>query len=162
MTTTPTPCSVPPCDAEAGEPCDRHQREAAHAEGEHAFCGPDCTQDTPDDGLRQRIEAAARTVPLRLGPNALAMAQRGEPIILNYGEAAALADVVLPLVAAERADGRADGLREAAAALQAVIDRDRADFPHQRGQSWIALGGAREIILNLLRARADAITQERA
>ncbi|MGW4670117.1 hypothetical protein [Streptomyces sp. NPDC004324] len=31
------------CDAEAGEPCPKHEREAAHAEGEHAFCGPECS-----------------------------------------------------------------------------------------------------------------------
>lgn len=44
---------------------------------------------------------------------------------------------------------RAAALREGAAALQAVIDRDRAQFPHSRGQSRIALGGARQILLDL-------------
>jgi hypothetical protein len=41
-TCTPTmPCSLPnPC--EDGELCARHEREKAHAEGEHAFCGPEC------------------------------------------------------------------------------------------------------------------------
>ena len=41
----PTPCGPVPsqCDAEAGEPCPDHEREQAHAEGEHCFCGPDCT-----------------------------------------------------------------------------------------------------------------------
>jgi hypothetical protein len=37
-------CSVPKCDVEAGEPCDKHERLAAHAEGEHAFCGPECPE----------------------------------------------------------------------------------------------------------------------
>ncbi|WP_020116781.1 hypothetical protein [Streptomyces canus] len=39
-----TPCGPAPdrCDAEAGEPCTNHEREQAHAEGEHAFCGPEC------------------------------------------------------------------------------------------------------------------------
>lgn len=32
------------CDAEAGEPCANHEREQAHAEGEHCFCGPDCEE----------------------------------------------------------------------------------------------------------------------
>lgn len=43
---TPTPCGPAPdqCDAEAGEPCDNHEREQAHAEGEHVFCGPECDQ----------------------------------------------------------------------------------------------------------------------
>jgi hypothetical protein len=39
-----TPCGPAPsqCDAEAGEPCANHEREQAHAEGEHCFCGPEC------------------------------------------------------------------------------------------------------------------------
>ena len=43
--TEATPCGPAPdaCDAEAGEPCANHEREQAHAEGEHCFCGPDCT-----------------------------------------------------------------------------------------------------------------------
>ena len=28
---------------EGGEPCDRHEREQAHAEGEHELCGAECT-----------------------------------------------------------------------------------------------------------------------
>ncbi|MFE7077893.1 hypothetical protein ACFU96_48250 [Streptomyces sp. NPDC057620] len=41
-----TPCGPTPdaCDGEAGEPCANHEREAAHAEGEHCFCGPECQQ----------------------------------------------------------------------------------------------------------------------
>ncbi|MFD4795951.1 hypothetical protein [Streptomyces anulatus] len=31
------------CDAEAGDPCRNHEREQAHGEGDHAFCGPECT-----------------------------------------------------------------------------------------------------------------------
>jgi len=43
-TETETPCGPAPdtCDAEAGEPCANHEREQAHAEGEHCFCGPEC------------------------------------------------------------------------------------------------------------------------
>lgn len=52
-------------------------------------------QTTP---LRDRIAAAARTIQLRLGSNAVAMAQRGEPIILNLNEADDLADAVLAAV----------------------------------------------------------------
>jgi hypothetical protein len=39
-----TPCGPVPdeCDAEAGELCAVHEREEAHAEGEHGFCGPEC------------------------------------------------------------------------------------------------------------------------
>ena len=48
--------------------------------------------------LRERIAGAARTVRLRLGPNAIAAAQRGEPIILSGGEADDLADAVLPVL----------------------------------------------------------------
>ncbi|MFB8122057.1 hypothetical protein ACFVG1_12790 [Streptomyces bacillaris] len=40
-----SPCGPVPdvCDAEAGEPCRNHEREQAHGEGEHAFCGPKCS-----------------------------------------------------------------------------------------------------------------------
>lgn len=50
---------------------------------------------TDPEYLREQYAAAARTVPLRLGPNAVAMAQRGEAIILNMSEADNLADAVL-------------------------------------------------------------------
>ncbi|MEU2075465.1 hypothetical protein [Streptomyces sp. NPDC013489] len=37
-----TPCSgLAPCE-DGGELCDQHEREQAHAEGEHAFCGDEC------------------------------------------------------------------------------------------------------------------------
>lgn len=102
----------------------------------------------PDAGLHQRL--------------ADALAEHRSSFTAHVPtEHACCAAAVLPVVAAERADARVDGLREAAAALQAVIDRDRA-HPHRRGQSWIALGGAREIILGLTTARDDAITQEQA
>ena len=41
-----TPCGPAPdqCDAEAGEPCANHEREQAHSEGEHCFCGPECAR----------------------------------------------------------------------------------------------------------------------
>ncbi|MER7738861.1 hypothetical protein ABTX34_11140 [Streptomyces sp. NPDC096538] len=42
-TPTRTPCSVPECDADGtGEPCTRHEREDAHAEGDHELCGAEC------------------------------------------------------------------------------------------------------------------------
>ncbi|MFK3734041.1 hypothetical protein ACI2LJ_27670 [Streptomyces sp. NPDC088090] len=40
--TGPTPCSVPVACEPGGEPCDRHEREQAHAEGEHELCGAEC------------------------------------------------------------------------------------------------------------------------
>jgi len=51
---THTPCGPAPsqCDAEAGEPCADHEREQAHAEGEHCFCGPEC--DAPAVGGAQQ------------------------------------------------------------------------------------------------------------
>lgn len=67
--------------------------------------------------LRDRIAKVARTVPLRLGPNAVAMAQRGETIILNLNEADDLADAVLAVLPAP-AD-RAAVLAEVAATLKA-------------------------------------------
>lgn len=40
-----TPCSLPdgPCGEES---CDKHEREQAHAEGEHGLCGPECAATT--------------------------------------------------------------------------------------------------------------------
>jgi hypothetical protein len=39
---TSTPCGPGvPCE-DGGEPCDRHEREQAHADGEHELCGPEC------------------------------------------------------------------------------------------------------------------------
>lgn len=42
------------CNAETGEPCTNHDREQAHADGEHAFCGPECAEarqaDTAGEG----------------------------------------------------------------------------------------------------------------
>lgn len=48
---TETPCGPAPdqCDAEAGEPCADHERQQAHAEGEHAFCGPECSNAQGDE-----------------------------------------------------------------------------------------------------------------
>ncbi|NUP15464.1 MAG: hypothetical protein HOZ81_05040 [Streptomyces sp.] len=42
-----TPCGPVPdqCD---DEPCAAHEREQAHAEGEHAFCGPECAATDPE------------------------------------------------------------------------------------------------------------------
>ena len=48
-----------------------------------------------NERLQQRVATAARAVRLRLGPNAIAAAQRGEPIILNLNEADDLAVAVL-------------------------------------------------------------------
>ena len=67
--------------------------------------------------LRTEVARAARAVPLRLGPNATAMAQRGEPVILNMGEADAVADAVMavlpPGVRAAAILEAADFLRDA-------------------------------------------------
>lgn len=52
----------------------------------------------PTDDLQEKIARAVRTVPLRLGPNAIAMAQRGESIILNMSEADEVAHVALATV----------------------------------------------------------------
>ena len=38
----PTPCSFPPCDGDTGEPCFNHEREQAHAEGDHDMCATEC------------------------------------------------------------------------------------------------------------------------
>jgi hypothetical protein len=40
-----TSCSARPCNAAADELCDNHARIRYHAEGEHAFCKPGCTEE---------------------------------------------------------------------------------------------------------------------
>ncbi|MET8378026.1 hypothetical protein [Streptomyces microflavus] len=52
--TAETPCGPTPdaCDAEAGDPCANHEREQAHGEGEHAFCGPECADTTTQEPPR--------------------------------------------------------------------------------------------------------------
>jgi hypothetical protein len=48
-------------------------------------------QSIPISELAERIEKALRTVPVRLGPNALAMLERGETVGLSGGEYSAMA-----------------------------------------------------------------------
>ncbi|MFE1110060.1 hypothetical protein ACFW5U_29780 [Streptomyces rochei] len=51
-----TPCSIPECDADGtGEPCDRHEREAGHAEGDHSGCGVECEAIIPTEHLRNML-----------------------------------------------------------------------------------------------------------
>jgi hypothetical protein len=54
----PAPCSDPPCNQGGnGEPCDIHETERAHAEGEHAFCGVTCEVVFPTEQLRNFVIA---------------------------------------------------------------------------------------------------------
>jgi hypothetical protein len=53
-TETQTPCGPAP-DECGDEPCANHERQQAHAEGEHCFCGPECSGEEvvhgcPPDG----------------------------------------------------------------------------------------------------------------
>jgi hypothetical protein len=54
-----TPCDEDmPCDWEgSGEPCQRHEREQAHAEGDHTLCEmePTCEVTYPSDMLRNTV-----------------------------------------------------------------------------------------------------------
>jgi hypothetical protein len=52
----------------------------------------------PAEALRRAIRDAARSVPIRLGPNALDIAQRGGPIYLNGGETDQLVDAVMAVL----------------------------------------------------------------
>ncbi|MFB8310316.1 hypothetical protein ACFC5T_17340 [Streptomyces sp. NPDC055961] len=53
------------------------------------------------DELRARIAAAARAMPIRLGPNALAMASAQQPIRLSGGEADMVATAIVNALAQE-------------------------------------------------------------
>lgn len=55
-----TPCSSPPCDTGPGEPCDRHEREWSHAEGNHELCDSKC--NTTPAPLSPEREAEIREV----------------------------------------------------------------------------------------------------
>lgn len=71
-------------------------------------------------GLREQITEAARTVPIRLGPNAIANAQNGHTIRLSGNEADAMADAVMGLVETTQKNIRADTLFWAARQLRNV------------------------------------------
>jgi hypothetical protein len=91
-------------------------------------------------GLRDDIAKAARTVPLRLGPNAIAIAQRGEAITLNMGEADHIADAVMTLIYREWPWLRAAAEeRDQSAATLAAITTEAA----RRGV--ISIDGIRKI-----------------
>lgn len=81
--------------------------------------------------LRDRIAEQARTVRLRLGPNAIAMAQRGEPIILNLNEADDLADAVLAVLP-EPADQAAEERIEQAEADAELHARNTLTVANER------------------------------
>ncbi|MBM9510054.1 hypothetical protein [Actinacidiphila acididurans] len=87
------------------------------------------TEPTPapapvDEALTQRVAEALLTVQLRLGPNALTMAQRGEPIRLSLGEADTAAAAVLAELASELASVRMySALSAANARYRLEIDR---------------------------------------
>lgn len=51
-----------------------------------------------DSTLRDTIAATARTVPLRLGNNALRLANEGERVCLSGSEADNLTDALMPLL----------------------------------------------------------------
>jgi hypothetical protein len=41
----PTPCDKPNACEDGGDPCTTHEREQAHAEGDHGLCGVECSAD---------------------------------------------------------------------------------------------------------------------
>lgn len=56
---TETPCGPTPdqCDPETGEPCDVHETERAHAEGDHEHCGVTCEAQYPSEQMRNFVVA---------------------------------------------------------------------------------------------------------
>ncbi|MEU0818892.1 hypothetical protein [Streptomyces mirabilis] len=52
--TQTTPCSQPNACEDGGDPCTTHEREQAHADGDHGLCGNECTAGQPslDGALR--------------------------------------------------------------------------------------------------------------
>ncbi|MET8694758.1 hypothetical protein ABZV65_19695 [Streptomyces bauhiniae] len=114
--------NLPPAEGPEYTPCACSHIEPGHAPNGGGCYSCDCeayrpaapvlVSPPPDRAaLRDRVAAAARTVSLRLGPNALAMAERGEPIILSGGEADMVADAVLAVLPES---GRAATLLDAA------------------------------------------------
>lgn len=91
------------------------------------------------DALRRAIRDAARSVPIRLGPNALDIAQRGGPIYLNGGETDQLVDAVMAVLERELTalpDGRLS--RPGRDRLELALIRQRRDA----GQTWREIAGA--------------------
>lgn len=53
-----TPCSIPECNTDGnGEPCDRHETEQAHADGEHELCDVTCEVKFPSEEMRNFLVA---------------------------------------------------------------------------------------------------------
>lgn len=86
-----TPCSEPDaCDPATGEPCDRHETERAHAEGEHAFCGPTCEVEFPSEQLRNFILAKGYPGTAGMLDELLRRAAAGKPADAHTHRAAVL------------------------------------------------------------------------
>ena len=99
---------------------------------------PDPTVPRPA-GLDALLDHVAANLPDDATESAAALA----PLAAKIREHKAAHDAEV------RAAGRRDGLREGAAAIQAVIDADRAKFP-ARSNDRTGLGGARQIVLSLI------------
>ena len=76
-----TPYSEPDaCDPVTGEPCDRHETEQAHAEGEHAFCGTECEVEFPTEQLRNFIVSKGYPGTAGMLDELLRRAAAGQPV----------------------------------------------------------------------------------
>lgn len=106
----------------------------------------------PAPDLRDRLVTALGDVRLRLGPNALAMAQRGEAIRLSGGEKDDIADVALGVVQAELDQLRAHHGQVADHAIS--LDADLAIFREAVSQYSGQLEEARDLMSNAGHNRA--------
>jgi hypothetical protein len=160
--TDTSPCGPVPdsCDAEAGDPCANHEREQAHVEGEHAFCGPECAAS--GDAAELTVEEA-RTLAddlnreLYEARDALAFVEECCVIADRDGGAVTTADV------REWLKGARCGQQLAAAQPEAVPDtglRDRIAESlagHAGSKAFLADGHEWEHARAAWYAHADAV-----
>ncbi|MFJ6667451.1 hypothetical protein [Streptomyces sp. NPDC091383] len=141
------PAVSPSADRAAEESCVCGEPEAPGTV--HRTDGPCYIADRA--ALRDRIARAARTVPLRLGPNAAAMAQRGKPVILNMSEADRLADAVLSVLPepVDAAAVRAEALPSSTAPLAAGLPLVKGRCP-ACGTAGLFLGNGGYVTCSLI------------
>lgn len=138
-------CSRPnACD---DEPCDKHEREQAHAEGEHAFCGPDCGQA---DERRERYAAPLFEIMRDNGWD-------GERTGQVNREMFAVADAAMAVADAEAARIMQDSARIAQLWLKSQSEntRLRAELDGMREAAMESQNGLHEALATLARLRAD-------
>jgi hypothetical protein len=121
--------------------------------------------ENTDTDRRDRYAAAIRDeVRLRLGTNALALAERGQPVQMNFSEAAAAAGAVMAVADAEQAELRAQAgnlrtMYDVVSARESDLIDERDKLACWHREDAAALAEMRATIERLRAERAELIRQ---